>query len=93
MRGFFALELLLVALLLPYWLYLFDVSPPPVLREVEVYAQDAAQLAMYGYRPNGTLAVWVDGVPSRACAYRFRYCTWRYFEGGEHQICAAECLP
>ena len=94
MRGFFSVELLLLYFLLPYLLYILEAEPVPLLRETEVYAQDAAQVVMYGFEPNGTLAVWVDGHPlSPECNYRFRYCTFRYYRGGEHQICAAECLP
>jgi hypothetical protein len=92
-KGFFSIELLFVAFLLPYWFYLFESPKIPLLRETETYTQDAAQLYMYGFEPNGTFRIWLDGVSTKDCEYVFKYCTFRYFNGGEHRICAAECLP
>ena len=97
MRGFFPIEILLVIFLLPYLFYVMESEPVPVLRETEVYAQDVAQMLMYGHSPQelpaGSFAIWVDGEEFHKCPYRFRYCTNRVFGGGEHRICVAECLP
>lgn len=94
MRGFFTVELLLVLFLLPCVLFLIDADPPPVLRETSILAQDAAQMLMYGHSIHelpGETRFWLDGNTTSDCPYRFRYCTHRIFEGGEHRICAAEC--
>lgn len=97
MRGFFSLELLLIFYLLPYLFYLSEPPPVPLTRETGAYAQDAAQLLMYGHEPSelpvGEVSVWVDGLATADCNYHFRYCTSRYYDGGEHRVCAAECLP
>jgi hypothetical protein len=96
MRGFFSLEMLFIFFLMPYLFFILETEPVPILRETEVYAQDAAQMLVYGHHaqdiPTGDFAIWLDGVPTRECNYRFRYCTRRFYEGGEHEICAAECL-
>lgn len=90
------MEMLLVLFLIPYLIY---VSEPPELvmvRETEVYAQDVSQMLMYEYSPEDIpvagFSVWVDDTWFFPCDYRFRYCTRRYYDGGDHKICAAECL-
>jgi hypothetical protein len=95
-KGFFSIELLFIFFLFPCLFYVLEVEPPPILRETEVYTQDVAQMLTYGHSPEelpkSSFAVWVDGQPVIECPYKFRYCTRRFYEGGEHRICAAECL-
>ena len=83
--------------LLPQLLYILDTDMPPFLRETEVLAQDAAQMLMYGHTPQeiplSSMRMWVDSSEFGSCLYKFRYCTVRYYNGGEHRICVAECLP
>ncbi|MBR9689685.1 MAG: hypothetical protein GOV01_02215 [Candidatus Altiarchaeota archaeon] len=96
MRGFFSIEILLILFLLPFFTYLFESYRLPLVRETEVLTQDAAQLLMNGHSiydfPTNNLVVWLDDVSTGTCTYQFKYCTQRYFEGGEHTICLAECL-
>lgn len=82
--------------LLPHLFYLVEEENPPILRETEVYAQDVAQMMLYGHipseLPHSDFAIWLDERQIHSCPYRFRYCTERFYKGGEHKICAAECL-
>lgn len=97
MKGFFSLEILLILYLLTYLFYISEPPPVPLLRETGAYAQDAAQVLLYGHGPEelptGSFAIWVDGRQLGGCDYSFRYCTTRHYDGGEHRVCAAECLP
>ncbi len=70
-------------------------------RETEVYTQDLAQMLMYGKTmeeiPTTKRMVWIDDIKISECEYEynnynFKYCTLRFYEGGEHRICSAECL-
>ena len=96
MRGFFSVEVLFILFLLPNLFFILETEPLSLVRETEVYTQDVAQMLTYGHSvgeiPDSNFIIWVDGVPTRNCQYNFRYCTQRFYDGGEHRICAAECL-
>jgi hypothetical protein len=95
-KGFFSVELLLVSFLVPYLIFLGDAEEFRVLREAEVLAQDVAEAMVSGIPvneiPTSSIRVWIDGTEFNSCEYDFRYCTLRYYGGGEHKICAAVCL-
>jgi len=69
---------------------------PILYRETEVYTQDLAQMLMYGKTieeiPTTYRMIWVDNNEFSECEYNFKYCTKRFYDGGEHKICSAECL-
>jgi hypothetical protein len=95
-KGFFSVELLLVSFLVPYLIFLGGTDEFRVLRETEVLAQDVAEAMVAGVSVNeiqlDNLRVWIDGAELGNCEYNFRYCTLRYYDGGEHSVCAAVCL-
>jgi hypothetical protein len=95
-KGFFSIELLLVSFLLPYLIFLGGEEKFRLLRETEVIAQDVAEIMLKGFSaselPQDDIRIWIDGTAFNDCEYDFRYCTQRYYSGGEHRICAAVCL-
>lgn len=96
MKGFFSIELLLIIFLLPFIIYLMEGGTLILFRETEVYTQDIAQMLMYNQNiedmPIINTAIWIDEIQISECNYNFKYCTHRFYGGGEHKICSAECL-
>ena len=96
MKGYFAIEALLVLFLFPYLFFLTYSERPLLVGETIEITHDLAQIVAYGFEPPQakTFRFWVGNRSFGNCSYTFRYCTFRYVPGrGEVRICAAECSP